>query len=77
MGGISPMTWNYRVVRRIDGRGEEFLAIYEVYYDKEGNPEAVTEDPISPHGDDMDDLHGAFDLYKLSLDKPVLNYEDF
>jgi hypothetical protein len=36
------MTWNDRVVRTANG-DEEWFAIYEIYYDDDGRPEARTE----------------------------------
>jgi len=86
------MTWNYRVVRRRGGgealreeRGvppaswaepEYFYAIYEVYYDENGEPVAVTERPVWPAGDTLEELAEDVRLYVRALRKPVLDYED-
>jgi hypothetical protein len=40
------MTWNDRVVRTANG-DEEWFAIYEIYYDDDGRPEARTEAPTN------------------------------
>ncbi len=36
------MTWNYRIVKRLDG----FIALHEVFYDDNGDPWGMTEDPV-------------------------------
>ena len=36
------MTWNYRIVKRLDGS----FAVHEVYYNKDGEECMMTEDPI-------------------------------
>lgn len=66
------MTWNYRVLDR-DG----YLAIYEVYYDDEGNVRGYTENPTYPRGyeGDLDELKTQLELYCEALDKPILKYE--
>ena len=33
------MTWNYRIIRHADGH----LALHEVVYDDDGNPETMTD----------------------------------
>ena len=35
------MTWNYRIVHRLDGS----FGLHEVYYDAEGRPNGMTENP--------------------------------
>lgn len=35
--------WNYRLVKYADGSG---FGLHEVYYDDDGNPDAMTQDPI-------------------------------
>lgn len=61
------MTWNYRVVND-DG----LLGIHEVYYDKGGIAHSMTEHPIAPQGEDLDELRDAFQMMLVALDKPVL-----
>jgi hypothetical protein len=46
------MTWNDRVVRTTEGEEESF-AIYEVYYDDDGRPEARTKESAHPAGEDL------------------------
>ena len=65
------MTWNYRVVRTTQG-DEEWFAIYEVYYDDEGRPEARTEEPVSPAGETLEALQQDLQWYLRALQEPVL-----
>ena len=37
------MTWNYRIVQYADNSG---FGLHEVYYDQDGQPEAMTETPV-------------------------------
>jgi hypothetical protein len=66
------MTWNYRVVRTTDGEEESF-AIYEVYYDDDGRPEACTEDPAHPSGETLEELAEDLTYYQAALSQPVLD----
>ena len=74
------MSWNYRVIKRkyemSYGNVYEW-AIYEVYYDADGNPDGVTVDPVFPRGDTREELGEAFMLYMKAFEKPVLDYGDF
>jgi len=49
------MTWNYRIIRH-KGEVSEWLAIHEVFYDDEGNPDGCTENPIHIIGDDLEEI---------------------
>jgi hypothetical protein len=66
------MTWNYRVVRTTDGEAETF-AIYEVYYDGDGRPEARTEEPASPAGETLKELAEDLTCYQAALSQPILD----
>ena len=48
------MSWNYRVIEHED-EDVKFYQIHEVYYDKDGNPESMTEDASLPFGDNVED----------------------
>lgn len=69
------MTWNHRVVRRGYPNGEHLYEIHEVYYDSEGKIEFMTEDPIDPVGDNLEELRVTLERMTRCLDKPVLDYE--
>jgi hypothetical protein len=66
------MTWNYRVVRTIHSEEESF-AIYEVYYDDDGRPEARTEEPAYPAGETLEGLQEDMQWYLSALSEPVLD----
>jgi len=69
------MTWNHRVIRRKYENGEEYFAIHEVYYNKDGKPNMVTTLPITIVEESVDDLAITIDLIRKCLDKPVLDYD--
>ena len=64
------MSWNYRVLKRGDDYG-----VYEVYYDQEGNPHSMSEDPITPTAESLQDLSDTLQLFLEALQKDALNYE--
>jgi hypothetical protein len=66
------MTWSYRVVRTTHGQEESF-AIYEVYYDDDGHPEARTENPAHPAGETFEELTEDLRYYQAALQEPVLD----
>lgn len=66
------MSWNYRVLQN-----ENSVAIYEVYYDENGDPRSCTMSPVSPIGEDVEGLKKDLEMMKQAFDKPVLDYEDF
>ena len=63
--------YNYRIV---ESGGDYF--VHTVYYGTEGNIEAISKDPASPWGADVDSLHIDFDLMLKGLFKPVLHMSD-
>ena len=75
------MTWNHRVVRIRDGKGEPLLGIYEVYYDDDGKPEHRTLEPIGVITEDVGD-ETKKDMRKIlgrmlnCLDQPILDDEE-
>jgi len=69
------MSWNYRVVHR-HRRGEEFYAIYEVYYDPDGEVDGITAGPVYPVGEDRQELEANIKNYVAALGKPILEYSD-
>ena len=60
--------WNYRVIRKrnvyIDPTDQKervnyTYAIHEAYYDKNGHVGAITQDPVEPFGENIEDgIHG-------------------
>lgn len=72
-----PAGWNYRVIRHTTPAGDDWFAIHEVYYDKEGIPHSVTESPASPFGETHEDLLEDMKLMQLASKKPTLDYTQF
>ena len=81
------MTWNYRVCKQRyplhtsslpddDIEQQYTYAIFEVYYDENGEAEYVTTKPVYPQGEDYEDLQMDMTSYWGALDKPVLNWDD-
>ena len=65
------MTWNYRMVRRND-----YIEIYEVYYNDEGESIMVTESAVAVGGEDEAEVMGDMKHYLEAIAKPVLEYDD-
>lgn len=71
------MTWNYRVVRH-NNNGFDWLALHEAYYDEDkDNPHSITVTPVSPIGEDINDLRSILGMMIAALEKPVLDYGSF
>lgn len=69
------MTWNYRVVHRIINN-EDIYAIHEAYYD-DNKKTSITEEPVHPQGESLDELKRDCEHYLQALERPVLEYDDF
>ena len=65
------MRWNYRVLAD-DSCGDVVFEIYEVYYDKNGNPNGYSEKPSVVISDNKKGLRWQMNAMKKALDKPVL-----
>jgi hypothetical protein len=65
------MSWNYRVVHTVHGAVETF-AIYEVFYDDQGEPEARMEHPSYPAGETLEEFSEDVRHYLRALEQPVL-----
>ncbi len=70
------MTWNHRLVKHTHDN-EVFYAIHEVYYDEQGNPESITQDPVGVSEQSKDDVMTTLRHMERALTMPTLNYEDF
>jgi hypothetical protein len=70
------MSWNYRVMRRVDPDGTDWFAIHEVYYDAAGNPDGYTENPVDVSGDSLEGLSWVLDRMREALNKPILDEEE-
>jgi hypothetical protein len=50
------MTWSYRIVKRRGQEGPEAYAVYEVYYNDQGDITSMTTAPTFPAGETPDEL---------------------
>lgn len=77
------MGWNHRVVCRRSKVGDQeyrSLSIHEVYYDEDGKHNACTADSVGVSCDEDEGLDGlrlTLEHMLESLNKPILEYEDF
>jgi hypothetical protein len=69
--GNDDTNYDYRVVADEDG----IYSIREVFY-KDSEVVYFSEDPVSPYGEDPDDLADDIDLMIAALEKPVLQIVD-
>ena len=70
--------WNHRVVRTTNAspidqiEGEYYFAIHEVYYNDAGEICGMTEDPIEPFGESLEDLKNSLERMMKACDRPIL-----
>jgi len=65
------MIWNYRV---IESKG--VFHIHEVYYNGKGEITAMSEDPIAPAGETIEELKNALKYYQQAVKRPILKREE-
>ena len=70
------MTWNYRILAHKEGDGM-YLQIHEVYYDKEGKPNAYTDNFAGVGGDSLKDINWSLEKMKEATNAPILLEDDF
>ena len=66
------MHWNYRVIEQ-----EGQLAIHEVFYNKDGTVAGITETPVFPRGETIEDLAADISRYQEALSLSVLRSGDW
>jgi len=75
--------WNYRVVRKkntyIDPankkeRVDYTYAIHEAYYDENGHVGAITQEPVEPFGENVEELRHSWVMMAEAFGQPVLDY---
>ena len=77
-------TWNHRVVRHVDGitlRGHPpelitWLGIHEVHYDDRGSIISISEDPMGPSGETLEELKADMEYFLQAFNRPVLRKEE-
>jgi hypothetical protein len=77
--------WNYRIVRKrhtfIDSTGEKervdyTYAIHEAYYDKKGHVGTITNDPVEPFGENIEELRHSWVMMAEAFGQPFLDYDN-
>ena len=66
--------WNYRIVRKKE-RTHYTYAIHEAYYDKKGKVGLITQDPIKPFGENIEELRHSWLMMAEAFSQPVLDYD--
>ncbi len=72
--------WNYRVVQKrcVNPDAEKAsytYAIHEAYYDNNGHVGAITQDPIEPFGENIEELRHAWVMMAEAFGQPILDFE--
>lgn len=65
------MSWNYRLIRSTYGE-EIGYAVHEVYYDEDGQPTSMSQDPVPLYGDDPLDAMRTYILMGDAFKNPPL-----
>jgi len=65
------MSWDYRVIEH-DG----MFTIHEVYYNDKGDITSISQDPMGPSGDTLEELKGDMEYFLQALDMPVLKKKE-
>jgi hypothetical protein len=75
--------WNYRVVRKRnvspdtkDERINYTYAVHEAYYDNNGHVGAITQEPIEPFGENIEELRHAWVMMAEAFGQPILDLEN-
>ena len=71
------MHWNYRIVKGVSKEsGKEFFVIKEVDYDALGGIASISEDPVYPLGDTLNDLQRDFKLMQRAFKKKMIDEQN-
>jgi hypothetical protein len=65
------MNWDYRVINH-DG----MFTIHEVSYNDKGDITSISQDPMGPSGDTLEELKDDMEYFLQALDMPVLKKEE-
>jgi len=77
--------WNYRVVRKKnvgagttdkDERERYTYAIHEAYYDNNGHVGAITQDPATPFGGNIEELRHSWVMMAEAFGLPILDFDN-
>ena len=68
--------WNYRVIKKKleEPRHEETFYIHEVYYNKNKEIVAMSEEPMYPFGETVDELMSDLNHMMKAFTREILDY---
>ena len=69
------MSWNYRMVHHKEKNGEEWYGIHEVYYNADGAPCMMSDEPCFPSGESKKELMNDISMMTTAISTPVLKYD--
>lgn len=72
------MSWDYRVLRKYDRSGGKtftFYEIHEVYYDDKAKVASISEKPVSPYGENINELLVEWSMFSDAFTKPILDFD--
>lgn len=73
------MSWSHRIVRRTypnTHMDDSILyELYEVYYNKDGTINGITEEPIRIREESIDDLRKTVERLTKCLEQPIIDYD--
>lgn len=64
------MVWNYRIIEH-----DRMFYIHEVYYNDNGDITAISEDPMHPHGETLEELKNDLEYFRQAFIRPILKKE--
>ena len=65
------MSWDYRVIEH-----EGLFTIHEVHYNDKGDVTSISQDPMGPSGDTLEELKDDMEYFLEALDMPVLKKKE-
>lgn len=66
-------TWNHRIVQKRDPHYDDvYYEVHEAHYNDDGQLCAITENPITPYGDDIEGLKWTLEHMLKACDHPIL-----
>lgn len=65
------MSWDYRVIEH-----EGAFTVHEVHYNDKGAIISISEDPMGPSGETLEELKADMEFFLRALDRQVLRKEE-
>lgn len=65
------MSWDYRVIEH-----EGAFTVHEVHYNDKGAIISISEDPMGPSGETLEELKTDIEFFLRALDRQVLRKEE-